>query len=114
MKRLVITAILCLSTLGLAHGAALGDSYSTFVQALKRPGEPIKQVNSFFKQSGWRIWPGQNSQVADIYCNFENDRAQAAIYRFRPEGKGEFHENEIWRILAFYSTSPWVEQRGNP
>jgi hypothetical protein len=52
MKKLVITTIVCMTTLGLAHGAALGDSYDTFVQALKRPGEPIKQVNSFFNQRG--------------------------------------------------------------
>jgi hypothetical protein len=94
-----------------AHAAALGDSYGAFCQALGRPGEPIKQVNPLLKQPGWRIWPGQNAKVADLYCDFENERAQIAIYRFRPGG-GQFGESEIWRILAFYSTSPWHEERG--
>ena len=65
------------------------------------------------KQPGWRIWPGQNAKVADLYCDFENERAQIAIYRFRPGSGGQIGESDIWRILALYSIGPWHEQRGN-
>ena len=113
MKRSLFLAVIL--TLGLnAHGAALGDSYGSFCQAMGRPGESIKQANPLLNQPGWRIWPGQNLKIADLYCDFENERAQAAIYRFRPTGGGLFGESDIWRVLALYSpTSPWHEQRGN-